>query len=190
MSCSCSRIMFPSWSSCCIIWPPCCSPSWGCCPCCRFSSIDLQLGEQLLGGIARPGQRQLFDAVEHRLQILGPQRLHVGARRQVGDLLVAAGLVEEGLHVALHRVAQFLREPFDLLVGRIVFQRLPQGLLGGAQILRRARQFAVLDAERDRPEVVDHVAQVVVVAGVGEPVVRAAQRRDRCRCPRSSRAPG
>ena len=90
--------------------------------------------------------------------------------------IVAGGSSASACRILLHRLAQLLRQLRDLLVGGAVLERLAKLLLGGAEFLGGERQVAVLDAERDRPEIVDDPAQRVVVARLDEPVVGAAQR--------------
>ena len=81
----------------------------------------------------------------------------------------------------------------DLVVGGVVLERLAQRLLGVAQRLGGERQVAVLDAERDLPEIVDHAPQFVVAAGVHQAEIGGAQRQviagavDPCRGPRRAR---
>ena len=123
---------------------------------------------------AVPGE--VLDLVEHPLEILRAEHLHVGIRRQVRHVRVAPRLLRQRLQELLHRLAELLGEPCDLLVGGAVLQRLAERLLGVAERLGGERQVAVLDAERDRPEIVDQLAELVVVPRVLQPVIGAAER--------------
>ncbi len=146
-----------------------CSP---CCPCCGRTGLQvvhhaLQFRQHLLGLIARAGARQIFDLVHHALQILLAQHV-VHLRIVHGALRVLHRLLGQRLHELLHGLAQFLHQARDLLVGRIVLQRILQRLLGVAQAALGQRQIAVLDAERDLPEIIGGAAQHVVIIGEGQ----------------------
>ena len=83
----------------------------------------------------------------------------------------------ERLHELLQGIAQLLGELGDLLVGGVVLQRLLEGVLGGAQLLGSQRPVAVLEAERDRPQVVDYPAEIVVAPRLDQPVVGGPQQQ-------------
>ncbi len=135
----------------------------------------LELGEELLGGVAGAVLGEVLDLVEHPLEVLRAEHLHVGVGRQVRHVRVPPRLLGHRLQEFLHRLAKLVGEPRDLLVGGAVLQRLAERLLRVAERLCGERQVAVLDAERDRPEIVDQLAEFVVVPRVLEPMIGAAE---------------
>ena len=133
----------------------------------------LQLRQELLRLVAIAGAGKVFQLVEHVVEILLAQ--HV-----LGILLRFALLVGHAfgqrLEKFLHRGAQLRHQPLDLLVGGAIFQRFGQGLLGVPQPPFGKRQIAVLDAERDFPEVVCRVLQSLLAACHGHAGTGAFQR--------------
>ncbi len=123
----------------------------------------LHLGQHLARLILGAGLRQILDLVHHFFQILLAQRIVLF--RPGRHLRVFHCLLGQRLHVFLHGVPQFLHQLGDFLVGGTLFERIGQGLLRIAQATVRQRQVAVLDAERDFPEMIGGIAQHVVVVG-------------------------
>ena len=124
----------------------------------------LQLAQQFLRRVAIAELRQLLDAVEHLLQILLGEHLHLLVARHLRQVLQPA-LLHLG-HVALqeflHGLTELVGKALDLLVGGAVLQRLLQRLARGLQALLGVRHVAVLDGARHRPEIVEQVAEIVV----------------------------
>ncbi len=103
------------------------------------------------------------------LEVLGVHRRGVVLHR----LLV--GVAHHFREIALRRFAQLLSEAFELLGARALAQGLAQLVLGGPQILERFAGVAVLDGERQSPQPCGDVAQLVVVARLGEFARRAVE---------------
>jgi hypothetical protein len=97
--------------------------------------------------IARPAARHLAGAVQHLLQIARGQHLGRIDRRSV-RLIGRAPLhfLGQRLQIAVERLAQFLHQALDLLVGRPLGERVLKLLLQAAQIALGEREIAVLDA--------------------------------------------
>ncbi len=112
-----------------------------------------QLAQHLLGHVAVAGARHVLEVAQHLLEILRGHELVVAVqplhRRRVLRLL--GELLEE----LRQRLTQLLHELLDLLVGGALLERLLQPVLGRAQGALGVRQVAVLDAQRDVPELGD-----------------------------------
>ena len=93
----------------------------------------------------------------------------------VGKVRVLLRPLGELAQEFVHRRAQLLHELVDFLVAGAAFERILQRLLRLAKTLLGGRQVAVLDAERDLPEIGDDVAQRLVVLGRLQPRARAHQ---------------
>lgn len=134
-----------------------------------------QFAEKLLRLVAGPGPGHVLDGVEHLVEVLRGDRLEVLHVRQFGD--VAGVLHPPGhfLHELVQRLAQFLHQAGNLLIGRVALERLLQGFLGCAQVPRDVRQVAILDEKRHLPEHVHDRTQRVVVTGQPQPVGGRAQ---------------
>ena len=134
----------------------------------------LELGQKLLGGVARAAARHVLQPVEHVLQIALGHDARIGIER-TRRLTVIALLLRQRLHVAVHRLAQLVHQLLDFLIAGAVRQRLAQRLLGVAQRGLRIGHVAVLDVDRHRPQPLGDVAQCIVIVGMHERPVDRAQ---------------
>ena len=125
--------------------------------------MSCELRQQLLRLFAVARLGEVLDLVHHPVDVALAQllaRLHLLG--QVGVLLRALGEFAQEL---VHRLTQFLHELVDFLVAGAALERLLERLLRLAKPLFGRRKVAVLDAERDLPEIVDDVAQLFVGLG-------------------------
>ena len=139
----------------------------------------LQLAQKLLRRVAVAELRQLLDAVEHLLQVLLRQLLHLLVALLLRHVLQPAllHLRHVALQEFLHRLPELVRKPSNFLVRGAVLQRLLERLARRLQTLLGVRHVAVLDGARHRPEIVEHLFEVVVAPRVDE--LACAKRRPR-----------
>ena len=133
----------------------------------------LELGQELLGGVARAAARHVLQPVEHVFQIALAQHLGIAIERV--RFAVVAQLLRQRLHEAVHGGAQLIHELLDFLVAGVALERIAQRLLGIAQRGLRVGHVAVLDVDGHRPQPADHVAQIVVGLGVHQQLGDRAQ---------------
>ena len=127
----------------------------------------LKLLQKLLRRVPGAVARHVLETIEHALQIALAQRPRIAIER-AGELLTISHLFLHRLQEAIHRGAQLIHELLDFLVGSAAFERLPQRLLGAAQIGLRVGDIAVLDADRHLPKPLGHFTQIVVGLGANE----------------------
>ena len=123
-----------------------------------------QLRQHLLGLIARAVPGHLLDVAHHAIEVLLAQHLtvRVEAFRHVRHV---AGLLLKLLHVVVERLPQLLHELLDLLLGGTVLERLGELVLRVAQRAFGVGEVAVLDPQRDVPELVDGAFKVARLTG-------------------------
>ena len=125
-------------------------------PFCRRSSRSRSWLSICWAASREPFLRHLLDLAHHALEIFLAHRLLVlvEARRHIHRRL-ALGLPHHLLHQLVQRLPQLLHQALDLLVGGAVLQRLGELLLQVAQPALGVGQVAVLEPQRDMPELVD-----------------------------------
>ena len=110
----------------------------------------LQLLQQRPRGVLGAALGQIFQPVEHALQIALAQHVGIGIER-AGQLLAVLHLLGHGLHEAVHRRAQLVHQRLDLVVAGAAFERLLQRVFGVAQRVLRGGNVAVLQPDRHLP---------------------------------------
>ncbi len=113
----------------------------------------LHFGEHLLRLLARTALRHVFQVLHHALEVLLPERLLVLVLSVL--LLLVAVLLRQLLHEFVERLPQLLHQLLDLFLGRPVLERLGELVLCVLERPLGVRQAAVLDPQRDLPELVD-----------------------------------
>ncbi len=132
----------------------------------------LQLLQKLARGVLGAVAREIFQSVEHALEIARAERAGIGAER-AGELAAVFQLLRHRLHETVHGGAQLVHQRLDLLVGGAAVERLLQRVFGGAQGFLRIGNVAVLEAHRHLPKPLHDVPQIVVALGsVQRPVDR------------------
>jgi hypothetical protein len=111
--------------------------------------------------LAVAGLRQVLDLVEHAFEI-ALAHLLPGLRHVLRHVRIALRALGEFAQEFVHRLAQLLHEPVDLLVAGTVLERLLQRLLRLAQPSLGSGQVAFLDGQRHLPEIIGDLAQLVV----------------------------
>ena len=134
-----------------------------------------QLTEHLLRILARPLPRHVLDVAHHALEVALAQ--HAVGRHTRRHLLrrLPFGLAGELLHELVERLAQLVHEPLDLFVGGALLKRLGEVLLGFTHTPLGFGEIAVLEAQRDVPELIDHALHAGARAVAHKPPVGGAQ---------------
>ena len=109
-----------------------------------------QLAQHLLGHVAVARARHVLQVLEHLLDVLRRHELAVAVHALHRRLVLR--LLGELLQELRQRLPQLLHELLDFLVRGALLQRLRQALLGGAQGPLGVGEIAVLDAQRDVPQ--------------------------------------
>lgn len=124
----------------------------------RHASI-FQLIEQMLQGlqallrrVARADMGQIIHFAEHAAQLLAGDRLSAGLVAR----LAIADLAREAVKQILHRPVQILGQAGYLGVARSSGQSVRQCLTGLIDRLTGIRDVTILDAERGRPQHIEH----------------------------------
>ena len=119
----------------------------------------LELRQQLLRLVPVARLRQVLDLVHQLFQVALAQFL--AGLHLIGEVRVLLRALGEFAQEFVHRLAQLLHELVDFLVAGAALERVLQRLLRLAKPLLGGREVALLDAERDFPEIGDDVAQRV-----------------------------
>ena len=135
----------------------------------------LKLRQQLAGGVARAGAREVADLFDQVAKLIALDRLH--------QLLFEAGrhvapvhrLLDQGIEERVERLEQLVDQAIDLGVAGVAHQRLEERPLGFAQGLLGERHGAVLDGQRQVPQQVLDLADGRVGRIVEQPPTRRAQ---------------
>ena len=123
----------------------------------------LQFLEQPARGILVAGARQIFQPVEHALEILLAQRARVTIERPRKLLRILAHLLGKSLQELVHGRAQLIHQLLDFFVARAAFERLTKRLLCLTQCLFGLRDVSVFKLNGHVPQPGHHFAQGVVV---------------------------
>ena len=113
-----------------------------------------QLAQHLLRHVPVARARHVLQVAQHLLDVL--RRHELAAAIHALHRRLVLRLLGELLHELRQRLTQLLHELLDLLVRRAVLQGLRQALLGGAQGALGIGEIAVLDAQRDAPQLRRH----------------------------------
>ena len=144
----------------------------------------LHLLEQPARGLPVAGAREVFQPVEHAVEIALGEHAGIAVERPRKLLRILLHLLRQRLQELVHGGAQIIHQLLELLVAGAALERLAQRLLRLAQRLLGLADIAVLDAARPCPtaapppratdrrccaccEVVIDRAQAEIDAGVG-----------------------
>ena len=131
-----------------------------------------QLAQHLLGHVAVAGARHVLEIAQHLLEILLVQELVVAVVALHRRLVLR--LLGQLLQELRQRLPQLLHQLLDFLVRGALLERLLQALLGGAQAALGIGQVAVLDAQRNVPQLGDDaVAPGARAVALQAPIGRA-----------------
>ena len=121
----------------------------------RLQTVEqvAQLAQHLLGHVAVARARHVLEVLQHLVEIL--RRHHLVAAGALRLLLLTFGLLAQLLEELRQRLPQLLHQALDLLVGGALLDGLGQALLGGLQRTLGVGEIAVLDAQRDVPQLLD-----------------------------------
>ncbi len=161
-----------------IIWPKRWLWPWSAMrPDCRRSSRSRSWLSICCGHLAVARACHVLEIAQHALEVLLRQHLLVGI--DALHRLLAVGLPVELIEELRQRLPQLLHQALDLLVRRAVAQRLLQPVLCGAQGALGVGEIAVLDAQRDVPQLRYHaVADGARVLALQAPIGRPQPQED------------
>ena len=128
--------------------------------------------EQPLGFLGLAALVEFVDAVEHVVEIArrhGAEILrHLRHLVLPAVLLVALHLLGKFAHVAVHRLAQFLGQTRKLLLVRAALHGLLQTVLRGPELTLGVGEVAILQDDRELPQIIHHLEQPGIVARAPE----------------------
>ena len=137
----------------------------------------LELRQHLLSHVLGARLRQLLDVLQHLVEVLlGDELIAVllVLRRHIALFLRLAG---ERLEVAGERGAQLIDQALDLLRRGVLLEPLGQRVLRRLYVALGLGQVAVLDAQRHRPQLVDHAGDARARVVARQPPIGVAQRQ-------------
>ena len=136
----------------------------------------LELAQHLLGKLLRPRLGELLDIVEKLVELLVGDGLLAVFRFLVGSRIsVLLRLLGERLQIARQRAAQLIDQAIELLRRSVPLQSLAQPVLRRLHVALGFGNVAVLDAERQVPELAHHARDRLGRLIVVEPPISVAQ---------------
>ena len=111
----------------------------------------LELGEHVLGSLARTRLDHVAHIVQHLLQILALDALSVLVHRLHGLVAHLLLLLRERVEIGVERLLQLVHQLLQLLVAGAIVERVAKGFLQFAQLAPGKRQAAVLEMQRGFP---------------------------------------
>ena len=140
----------------------------------------LELRQHALSHLLGAGLGELLDVAQHLVEVLlGEELIAVLLLLLLRHVALVLRLLGERLHVARQGIAQIVDELLDLLGRGILLQRLRERVLRRFELALGLGQVAVLDAERDLPELIDDAADALRAKDRSSAANRRRARRDR-----------